>query len=118
MRRLAGVELGGTKVIAVLARGREIVEQLSWPTREPAETLPGIAEQLQEWHRAEPLAALGIASFGPLGLDPAAPDFGHILATPKPGWSHAPVAQALTADLDCPWRIDTDVNAAALAEHL
>ena len=56
-RRLAGVELGGTKVIAVLARGREIVEQLSWPTREPAETFPGIAAQLQEWHRAEPLAA-------------------------------------------------------------
>jgi len=63
------------------------------------------------------LSALGIASFGPIRLDAAAPDYGRMHETSKPGWSGAPVAQALTAGLDCPWLIDTDVNGAALAEY-
>jgi fructokinase len=116
-RRFAGVELGGTKAIAVLAQGREIVEQATWPTGLPGDTLPRIAERLREWHRSGPLAALGIASFGPLQLDPSAADYGCIPVTPKPGWSSAPVARLLTDGLNCPWTIDTDVNGAALAEY-
>ncbi|WP_448663853.1 ROK family protein [Sphingomonas sp. CJ20] len=115
--RLAGVELGGTKAICVLAQGETIVERVTLPTTDPHTTLSALRAQLDAWHAQAPLAALGIASFGPLRLDPAAPDFGHILATPKPGWSGAPVAPMLTQGLPCAWRIDTDVNGAALAEH-
>jgi len=116
-RLFAGVELGGTKVIAVLARGREIVDQAVWPTLAAAETLAKVAERLQQWDQAQPISALGIASFGPLQLDVSAPDHGFILETPKAGWSRVPVAQLLTDGLACPWQIDTDVNAAALAEY-
>ncbi|WEK46299.1 MAG: ROK family protein [Candidatus Andeanibacterium colombiense] len=115
---LAGVELGGTKSIAVLARGSEILEQAVWPTLSPEETLGRISGQLRQWHRAHGFSAVGIASFGPVRLDRSAPDYGCILQTPKPGWSGAPVAARLMAGLDCPWQIDTDVNAAALAEYL
>lgn len=114
----AGIELGGTKSIATLARDREIAAQAVVPTTSPRETLQALSEQLREWFREPGFAALGIASFGPLQLAAGAPGFGTMLPTPKPGWARAPVADMLTEGIDCPWRIDTDVNAAALAEYL
>jgi fructokinase len=114
----AGVELGGTKSIAVLARGDTIVERVALPTTaDAAATLAAMRRQLDAWRRDTGFAALGIASFGPVAVTPGGSSFGHILATPKPGWSGAPVAPLLTDGLDCPWRIDTDVNGAALAEY-
>lgn len=116
METIAGVELGGTKALAVLARGSEILASARFATTTPDETLGALVVTLEEWNRGEGFAALGIASFGPLQLDPGAPDFGRMLATPKAGWGGADIAAALSAVGDCPWRIDTDVNAAALAE--
>jgi fructokinase len=116
-RFLAGVELGGTKSIAVLAREAEIVEQVTFPTTEPAETLGALSERLRDWAHACAFSGLGIASFGPIRLDASAPDYGRMYATPKPGWSGARVGATLTAGLECPWLIDTDVNGAALAEY-
>ncbi|WP_294054455.1 ROK family protein [Sphingomonas sp.] len=115
--RLAGVELGGTKSIAVLTDGTTIGERFVVPTTTPQETLARLKAQLLAWHSHAPLSAIGIASFGPLQLAPERPGFGSILATPKPHWSGAAVARALTDSVDCPWRIDTDVNGAALAEY-
>jgi fructokinase len=40
-----------------------------------------------------------------------------MLETPKPTWSGADIGGPLVRGLSCPWVIDTDVNAAALAEH-
>lgn len=116
-RVFAGVELGGTKSVAVLAHEGKIVEQVTLATAEPDETLGALADRLRDWARRHALAALGIASFGPIRLDASATDYGRMQRTPKPGWSDAPVAPALTAGLACPWLIDTDVNAAALAEY-
>lgn len=116
-RVFAGVELGGTKSIAVLTREHDIVEEVALPTSGPDETLGPISELLRGWAADIPLAALGIASFGPIRLDASEPDYGRMHETPKPGWSGVPVAEALTAGLDCPWLIDTDVNGAALAEY-
>jgi fructokinase len=116
-RFFAGVELGGTKSIAVLAREQEIVEQVALPTSGPDETLGALSDRLRNWAGSHAVSALGIASFGPIRLDTSAPEYGRMYETPKPGWSGAPVAEALTAGLDCPWLIDTDVNGAALAEY-
>ena len=115
--RYAGIELGGTKAIAVLAQGDAIVERHSIPTGEPIATLGALRALLDDWAEQGPLTGLGIASFGPIQLDPAHPQFGQILATPKPGWAGAPVAAALGDGLACPVAIDTDVNGAALAEY-
>ncbi len=114
---IAGVELGGTKCIAVTARGREIVSRAQWPTGDDAAaTLGTLAAWLRAAHRTAPFAALGIASFGPLCLDATAPDYGRIINTPKPGWSGADVLGVLAGDLGVPVAIDTDVAGAALAE--
>ncbi|SFR76957.1 ROK family protein [Sphingomonas jatrophae] len=110
-----GIELGGTKGIAVLARGRDIVERVRVPTTTPAETLGALLEQAARWAAAEAVAAIGLASFGPLRLDPARTGYGRIAATPKPGWADADVRGAF-AGLGLPLGFDTDVNGAVLAE--
>lgn len=113
---LAGIELGGTKCIAVLARGPDIVARERMPTHTPAETLPALAAIVRAWIAAgEPVAALGVASFGPLALDPADPDHGCITTTPKEGWQRVNLLAAFRP-LGLPIALDTDVNAAALAE--
>lgn len=113
----AGVELGGTKSIAVLSVGRDIIARQVFPTTTPDATLGALAEVLEQWGLRHPIAGLGIASFGPVQLDVAAKNHGFMLATPKPGWSHAPVGPALARSLGVAWTIDTDVNGAALAEY-
>ena len=115
--RLAGVEIGGTKAIAVLADGATIINRLVVPTTTPGETLAALADQLARWDQAAPIAALGIASFGPIRLAADAPDHGRILATSKAGWSGADVLGAFASRFHIPIAIDTDVNAAALAEY-
>ena len=115
-RVFAGVELGGTKGIALVWRAGRIVERHQVPTTDPEQTLGA----LRDWLAAHPLrdafAGFGIASFGPVRLDPAAADYGRILATTKPGWSGARVLERLALAVSCPVAIDSDVNAAALAE--
>ena len=101
----------------MLADGERIVAQESSPTGSPDSTLAALNEILRGWDRDHKLDALGIASFGPLQLDRERSGFATILSTPKPGWSGAPVASRIAQGLDCPWRLETDVNGAALAEY-
>ncbi len=110
--RLAGVELGGTNAVMVLGAGTRIVERHRLKSTSPDETLGAIADKLREWRPD----ALGIASFGPVRLDPSASDYGTILQTPKPGWSGAAVRRQLAAAIEGPVAIQTDVVGAALAE--
>ena len=115
---VAAVEDGGTKCIAVLAKGSDIVERRQWPTETPDVTLPLLADAMKTWNGVEAIAALGIASFGPIDLAPVSRTFGHILRTPKPGWSGVDVRSALSEGLNIPTGLETDVGGAALAEGL
>jgi fructokinase len=113
---LAAIEAGGTKfVLAVGPSPDAITARHTIATRDPATTLAEAAA----WLAAQgPLTALGIGSFGPVELDRAAPQWGFITTTPKPGWAGTDVARYLAAALGgLPVGFDTDVNAAALAEH-
>jgi fructokinase len=113
----AGVELGGTKCVVILARGpNEIFARETVPTTTPDETLGRIAAILEGWKPGPGFDALGIASFGPVDLDHVSPSYGYITSTPKPGWRGADVAGRLGATAGVPTAFDTDVNGAALAE--
>jgi len=113
----AGVELGGTKCVCTLAYGPyAIIDQRTVPTTTSAETLPAICTILSDWEQAHGFAAIGIASFGPLDLDPDSDGYGRITATNKPGWSGADVRGVLSERFRVPIGFDTDVNGAALAE--
>ncbi len=115
--RIAGVELGGTKVIALLWQDGAALDELRVPTRDPDSTFADLLPRLQRWWDDRPFDALGIASFGPVTLDQDAEDHGYIRTTPKPGWTRAAVLPRLRPHFACPIAIETDVNAAALAEY-
>lgn len=113
----AGVELGGTKCAALLARGPgEVLARETVPTSTPAETLGTIAKTIGHWQAEEGFDALGIASFGPVDLDPRSKTYGHITKTPKPHWSGADVLGTLQRAAGVQAAFDTDVNGAAFAE--
>jgi len=114
--RLAGVELGGTKAIVVSGEPGAIERMERVPVTAPRETLAAIAAILSAWHRDQPIGALGIASFGPVGIIPGTPSYGRMLHTPKPGWSDVELVERLGSTIGGPVAIHTDVTAAALAE--
>ncbi len=114
---VAGVEMGGTKCILTLSRGpNDHGDRAVVPTTDPATTLAAIEAQLDRWKDKARFAAIGIAGFGPLQLDPRQPDFGAIIATPKPGWSGINAYARIAERYAVPIALQTDVNGAALAE--
>jgi fructokinase len=112
------IEAGGTKFVVALASGPDdIVETARIETTTPDATLEAAINWLHSAAaRHGALCAVGIASFGPLELDRAAPNWGYITQTPKPGWNNINVAGRIGAALGVPVGFDTDVNGAALAE--
>ncbi|MEW9534707.1 ROK family protein [Microbispora sp. NPDC049125] len=109
-----GIEAGGTKwVCAVADAGGRLRDTEVIPTTTPETTIAGATRFFQ---RHEGLAAIGVGTFGPVDLRPASSTYGHITATPKPGWAYTDVVSPLRAALGVPVRVDTDVNAAALGE--
>lgn len=111
---IAGLELGGTKCVAILGTGPDDVRACETvPTTHPTTTLAALEKVLDGWR----FDALGIASFGPLDLDPRSPGFGSISATPKPGWTGTDLTHRLAMRYGKPLAIQTDVVGAALAEQ-
>ncbi len=117
-RLYGGIEAGGTKFVCAAARDTdEIVTESLIPTTTPARTLRDVEEFFDAVAtKLGPFDAFGIATFGPVDLDRASSTFGQILETPKAGWSRIDLVTPLAQRFDCPVGIDTDVNAAALAE--
>jgi len=110
------IEAGGTKFVCALGTGPDDVRALTrFPTTTPYETLDQAIAFFKE--QPELPAALGVGSFGPVDPDPKSSTFGHILSTPKPGWSNTDVRGRLHEALGIPIAFDTDVNAAALGEY-
>lgn len=110
---VGGVEAGGTKFVCAIGREREIIEQTRIATTTPAETLAAVIA----YFKPHAPRALGVASFGPIDLDPRSPSYGFITTTPKPGWAHTDVVGPLARALEVTVAFETDVNAAALAEQ-
>jgi len=112
------IETGGTKIQCALARGVDaVLVSERFATTSPSATFAQIVGFFEK-HQARygPVSAFGIASFGPVDLDPRSPTYGHILATPKAGWSDYDLRAELHERFGKPVFVDTDVNAAALAE--
>jgi fructokinase len=113
-----GIEGGGTKFVCAISTGpNDIRVETRFPTTSPSETLGRAIEFFQQQEKElGRLAAIGIASFGPVDPDPASPTYGHIMPTPKPGWTNADILGPFRSTFDIPLGFDNDVNAAALAE--
>jgi fructokinase len=113
-----GIEAGGTKFVCAVGSGPDDLRaEVRFRTTTPVETINRAIAFFQQEQRRQILAAIGIASFGPVDPDPASPTFGYITSTPKPGWAQSDFAGTVKGALAVPVGLDTDVNAAALGEH-
>ena len=115
---LGGIEGGGTKFVCVVGTGPEDIRaEIRYPTTTPEATLARAVEFFEtEGAEHGGVAAVGVASFGPIDPDPASPSYGVMQKTPKPGWTGADVLGILSRTLGVPIGLDTDVNGAALGE--
>lgn len=118
MSLLGGIEAGGTKFVCAVGTGPgDLRAETRFPTTTPEETIGQAITFFKEQALQEPLAAIGIASFGPVDPNPASPTFGYITTTPKPGWAQTDFAGTIKRALGVPVGFDTDVNVAALGEY-
>ena len=118
MKWFGGIEAGGTKFICMVAQDPEhILAEQRFTTTTPDETIPNVAEFFAPYAKRGELAAIGIASFGPLDLNRNSPTYGYITSTPKPGWSQFDFCGAIENRVKVPVAFDTDVNAAAIGEQ-
>ena len=115
---IGAIEAGGTKFVAALARADgTILAEARIPTETPASCFPALADFFRKAAADHgTIAAFGVASFGPINIDPASPDYGRFTTTPKPGWAGARFHDVL-GQFGAPIVVDTDVNGAALGEY-
>ena len=83
---IGAIEAGGTKFVAALARADgTVLAEARIPTETPATCFPALANFFREAAAVHgSIAAFGVASFGPINIDPASPDYGRFTTTPKP----------------------------------
>lgn len=115
--RHAGVEAGGTKFRCAVASDGKLLAECTVATGDPEDTLREVAaffDACRVTHGG--VDAVGVASFGPLQLDPASPRYGEIIGSPKHAWNGVNLVRHCRMILDAPVVLDTDVNAAAAFE--
>jgi fructokinase len=111
-----GIEAGGSKwQCAVGSAPDDLRAQQTIPTTTPQETIDRVVAFFE---REGPVEAIGIGAFGPVNAHLSSPTWGFITTTPKPGWAQTDVGPEIQRRLSVPVVFDTDVNAAALGEHL
>jgi len=120
---LGTVDLGGSKILSVIAQGdgRRLAEDRRTTSAEegPEAVLDRIIVSLQTalakaGLQQGDLAAVGICSPGPCDIDA-----GVISSAPNlPDWRDVPICRYLEERLGVPARLENDANAAALGEHV
>ena len=115
---VGAIELGGTKIVlAVGGSDGRVLQSVTVPTDHPDTVMPNVLGFFKDC--GMPLSGIGVGAFGPIVIDPAAPDYGKLLETNKPGWSGFDLAGHLSSELRLPLALVTDVGAAAVGEaHL
>lgn len=117
-RLYGGIEAGGTKfVCAIGTKSGSLTARSEFPTTSPGETIDRALGFFEDQARHGRVTAIGIASFGPVDLNPASPRFGYITSTPKEGWRNVDLAGPVKRAFGLPVAFDTDVNAAAVGEQ-
>lgn len=115
---VGAIEAGGTKFVCAIGTGPgAILARERFPTDasgRPQTTVDACIAwfQREQQRLGRRIAAVGVGSFGPVDIARQT-----ITTTPKPGWQGFALGRAFGEALGVPVGFDTDVNAAALAEH-
>jgi len=117
---IAGIETGGTKVVCGIvdpSTPAQLVYSRRFPTTTPSETIGRIGAFLRDAHELHGIDALGIASFGPVNVEPARSHYGWITGTGKPGWTNTDLLERIGLAARVPTVLLSDVSGAALGEQ-
>jgi fructokinase len=114
-----GIEAGGTKFVCGIGNEQgEIIDRFVTPTQDPGDTLDRVVAYFNNSMEKYSLRGIGLASFGPVDLNPDSDTYGYITSTPKKRWQYFDIKGELERSLGFEIPFDTDVNGAVLAEHL
>jgi glucokinase len=109
-----GLDIGGTKVIAAAADAKgALLRQLQCPTpRDFQEGLDLLKTMTRNVAGDDAILAIGASAGGPL-------DYIHGVVSPlhQPEWRDVPLKAIFEREFECPFSVDVDTNAAALAEY-
>ena len=115
---IAAIEAGGTKVqVAVGTDWDPSAYRTIQTTNDPTETMAQVLAAIDECASGSVIDGIGIASFGPIDVNPQSNQYGVIGVTPKTGWQGFDHRGFFDSHFEAPVLIDSDVNAAALAEY-
>ena len=83
-----GIEAGGTKFVCGIGKRRgKVIDNAVFPTSTPEDTLEKVAAYFKDFpQEGDALEGIGLASFGPIDLNPASETYGFITSTPKKKW--------------------------------
>lgn len=113
---IGGIEAGGTKFVCAVGNEKgEISKKVIIPTSTPAKTMKQVVDFFLSTKKK--LSSIGVASFGPLDINPESKHYGQIAVTPKLAWQKFNYLPFLRKSFSCPIAINTDVNGAAIGEQ-
>lgn len=118
MSFLGAIEAGGTKFVVAVAdvnNPDKVIARESFPTLDGAATIKQVITFFDQF---QDIAAIGIAAFGPIDINPQSRTYGYVLDTPKRGWSGYNFLGAMKAWRDIPYYWTTDVNGAGWSEYV
>ncbi|WP_164472911.1 ROK family protein [Cohnella candidum] len=116
-RAYAGIDLGGTKILAVIVDPEGTVlaseEQPTLAAEGPESVMARMADMVRRLIAASgrEVSALGVATAGTLD-----PETGTVLFAGNLGWTRVPLGQTLERELGLKVRVENDANAAAYGE--
>lgn len=111
------IEAGGTKFVCAIGNeDLEVIEQKSFPTTDPEETMQLVENFFKKYQNN--IESIGVGSFGPIDVNENSETYGYITSTPKKYWKNFDFVGNLKKNFNLPIAWTTDVNAAAYGEYV
>jgi len=114
-----GIEGGGTWFRCLIANGpNDVYKETAFRTLESGDTIKKVSNFFLSAMREVEIESIGIGCFGPLELNKKSPDYGIIEFSKIDSWARINLVKEFGERIGLPVHLDTDVNAAALGEHI
>ncbi|ASG67904.1 fructokinase [Francisella halioticida] len=116
---LAGIEAGGTKFFTIIGDiDGNVIKRHRTDTTTPEQTMAEVLEILKGYQSKYDIHTVGVGCFGPIDINIKSETYGYITNTPKIAWQNFDIVSAIRSVYLGPVGFNTDVNAAAICEHV